>query len=207
MMPIQGFQMYKVESNSHVQSIAYQIQKAGNSYNDDSFFIKATEDYFICSVADGLGSGVYAHASSNAIREVIEQYHHEAVDVLMDYCNNVLKDKRGATVNIFKVNFTTKEITYSSVGNIRFVFYLSSGLSIYPIPVPGYLSGRPRNYRVETFLYDEDSKFIIHTDGLDIPSIKHVLTSFQSIEQMSNYLDQYTKTRNDDITYIVGQLF
>jgi phosphoserine phosphatase RsbX len=204
---MQGQRMLEQESNRHVQSLAYQIQKEGNSCNGDSFFIKATEDYFICSVADGLGSGLNAHASSNAIREVVEQHHHEEVEVLMDYCNKVLKNKRGATVSILKVNFSRKEVIYSSVGNIQFVLYIPSGLSIYPIPVPGYLSGRPQNYRIETFPYEKDSKFIFHTDGLHIPSIKQVLTRFQSIEEMSNHLEKYTKTRNDDVTYIVGQLF
>jgi len=199
--------MLEHESNRHIKSLAYQIQKEGNSCNGDSFFIKATEDYFICCVADGLGSGLYAHASSNAIREVVEQHHHEEVEVLMDYCNKVLKDKRGATVSILKVNFVHQEVTYSTVGNIQFVFYIPSGLSIYPIPIPGYLSGRHQTYRIETFPYEKDSKFIIHTDGLHIPSIKQVLTRFQSIEEMSNHLEKYTKTRNDDVTYIVGQLF
>jgi phosphoserine phosphatase RsbX len=198
--------MLEHESNQYIQTLAYQKQKEGNTCNGDSFYIKATDHYFICSVADGLGSGMYAHASSNAIREVVEQHHDEKVEVLMDYCNKVLKDKRGATVSIFKVDFSLKEVTYSSVGNVQFFLHIPSGLSIYPIPVPGYLSGRPQNYRVETFPYEQDSKFIIHTDGLHIPSLKKVLTKFHSIEAMSHYLEKYTKTRNDDLTYIVGQL-
>jgi negative regulator of sigma-B (phosphoserine phosphatase) len=199
--------MFKLESNRYVHAIAYQIQKEGNLCNGDSFFMKATEDYFICAVADGLGSGLYAHASSQAIRAVVEQHHHQEVEELMDDCNQVLKAKRGATVSILKVNFLCKEVTYSSVGNIQFVIYVPSGLSIYPIPVPGYLSGRPQTYRIETFPYEKDSKLIIHTDGLHIPSIKKVLTRFQSIEEISNHLEKYTKTRNDDTTYVVGQLF
>jgi len=199
--------MLEHESNQYVQSVAYQIQKQGNSCNGDSYYIKATEDYFICTVADGLGSGLYAHASSTAIREVVEQHHHEDVEVLMDHCNKVLKYKRGATVSILKVNFLLKEVTYCSVGNVQFVLYIPSGLSIYPIPVPGYLSGRPQKYRIETFPYEENSKFIIHTDGLHIPSIKQILTRFHSIEAMANHLVTYTETRNDDVTYIVGQLF
>ncbi|MBZ5753081.1 hypothetical protein [Metabacillus rhizolycopersici] len=50
------------------------------------------------------------------------------------------------------------------------------------------------------------SKFIVHTDGFNIPSIKQLLSSFSSIEEMLNQLEMYTKTRND-VTYIVGELF
>jgi phosphoserine phosphatase RsbX len=199
--------MLELESNQHIQTLAYQIQKKGNTCNGDSFYIKATEDYFICSVADGLGSGVYAHDSSNAIREVVEQHHHEEVEILIDYCNKVLKDKRGATVSLFKVDFSHRKITYSSVGNIRFVLYSPPGKFIYPFPVIGYLSGKPQKYCIETFSYEKDSKFIIHTDGLHIPAIKPLLVNFRSIEVLANHLNMYTNTSNDDLTYIVGQLF
>ncbi|MBU8880534.1 SpoIIE family protein phosphatase [Bacillus sp. FJAT-29790] len=199
--------MLQLESNGYIQSLAYQIQKEGNVCNGDSFFIKATEDYFICLVADGLGSGLNAHASSNAIREVVKQYHHEEVEVLIDICNKELKNKRGATVSILKVNFLHKKFTYSSVGNIRFILYSPSDQFIYPLPVFGFLSGKPQKYRIDTFSYEKGSKFIIHTDGIYIPAVKQLLRSVRTIEDMSNYLKMYTKTRNDDLTYIIGQLF
>lgn len=198
--------MLELESNQYIQTLAYQIQKEGNVCNGDSFFMKATEEYFICAVADGLGSGMYAHASSNAIREVVEQSHDQEIDVLIDYCNQVLKEKRGATVSLFKVDFLQRKITYSSVGNIRFVVYSPSGDFFNPIPVYGYLSGKPQKYGIETFLYEKNAKFIIHTDGLHIPAIKHLLSSDRSIEELSNHLEMYTDTRKDDLTYIIGQL-
>jgi negative regulator of sigma-B (phosphoserine phosphatase) len=40
----------ELKSNRHVQALAYQIQKEDNSCNGDSYFIKATEEYFICDV-------------------------------------------------------------------------------------------------------------------------------------------------------------
>jgi negative regulator of sigma-B (phosphoserine phosphatase) len=52
----------ELESNRHVQALAYQIQKEGNSCNGDRYFINATEEYFI--------------------REVVKQYHYE--EVLID---------------------------------------------------------------------------------------------------------------------------
>lgn len=199
--------MIEQECNKHIQAVAYQIQKEGNRFNGDSFFMKATEEYFICLVADGLGSGLYAHASSNAVREVVEQHHHEDVEVLMDYCNQALKEKRGATVSILKINFSQKEVTYCSVGNIQFVFTIPSGLSIYPIPVSGFLSGKPQTYRIETFPYEKNAKFMLHTDGLQLPSIKQELMRFQSIDDLSQHLKQYMKARKDDMTFMVGQLF
>lgn len=198
--------MLEQESNRHIKALAYQIQKEGNSCNGDSFFIKATEDYFICAVADGLGSGPDAYASSHAIREVVEKHHDDEVEGLLEDCNQVLKEKRGAAVSILKVNFSQAEFTYSSVGNICFVVYCPSGRVIYPLPVTGYLSGRPQKYRSETFSYEKGAKFILHTDGLAIPAIKPLLSDFSTIEAIAAHLDQYIKSRHDDLTYIVGQL-
>lgn len=199
--------MLDLESNEHIRALAYQIQKEGNQCNGDSFYMKSTEDYFICLVADGLGSGPEAHASSSAIRSVVEEYHHQEVDVLIDYCNKVLRDKRGATVAILKVHFSQKQFTYSAVGNIRFILFCPSGQFIYPLPVLGFLSGKPQKHHSDTFSYERDSKFIIYSDGLVIPAVKQLLRSFNTIEGLSNELSLYSRTRHDDLTYIVGQLF
>lgn len=199
--------MLERDCNQHIQAIAYQIPKEGNVFNGDSFYMKVTDEYFICVVADGLGSGEHAYHSSNAIRLEVEKKHDQEVDILIESCNQVLKDKRGATISILKVHFLQKTFTYSSVGNIQFVLSCPSGKFIYPLPIHGYLSGRPQTYRCETFSYEMGSKFIIHTDGLAIPGIKALASSSSSIEEISNFLDNHAKKGKDDLTYIVGQIF
>lgn len=198
--------MLELDLNQHIQAIAYQVPKEGNVFNGDSFFMKVTAEYFICVVADGLGSGEHAYHSSNAISQEVEKNHDKEVEVLIDSCNQVLKDKRGATISILKVHFFQKTFTYSAVGNIQFILSCPSGRFIYPLPILGYLSGKPQKYRCETYSYEEGSKFILHTDGLVIPGIKSLVSSSCSIKEIANYLERYAKTGKDDLTYIVGQL-
>jgi|tagenome__1003787_1003787.scaffolds.fasta_scaffold20513672_2 phosphoserine phosphatase RsbX len=204
---MQGEKMLELDFNQYIQAIAYQIPKEGNVFNGDSFYMEVMEDYFICVVADGLGSGEHAYHSSNAIRQEVKNNHEKEVEVLIESCNQVLKEKRGATISILKVHFLQKTFTYSSVGNIQFVLSCPSGRFIYPLPVLGYLSGKPQKYRCETFSYEKGSKFILHTDGLAFPGIKSLVSSSCSIEEISNHLDIYAKTGKDDLTYIVGQLY
>jgi negative regulator of sigma-B (phosphoserine phosphatase) len=185
------------DSNNFVHALAYQLPKKGKICCGDSFYIKTTKDYFICALADGLGSGERANESSSAISALVERKHDEDVDVLIDLCNQALKDKRGATVSILKINFKAKQFTYSSVGNIHFILCTPSGSHIYPLPISGYLSGKPQKYRTQTYSYEKGSKFIIHTDGLVLPAIKKLLNKGQSIEELTHYLG----------AYIVGQLF
>ncbi|MGG4490335.1 PP2C family serine/threonine-protein phosphatase [Metabacillus idriensis] len=199
--------MIQIEENNHVRAYAYQMQKEGKTLCGDSFLIKATEDYFICAVADGLGSGERAYESSSAIKEVVEEFHAEDVGLIIEKSNEVLKNKRGATVAIFKVYFKQNQFTFSSVGNIRFVLYSPSGTFVYPLPVLGYMSGKPQKFRVHSFAYDPGAKFIIHSDGLNIPAVKSLLKDHRTIEDISNHLEPYTISRQDDLTYVVGQLF
>lgn len=194
-------------SNQHIQAIASQVPKGGNVFNGDSIFMEVTNEYFICAVCDGLGSGEYAFYSSDAVRKEVEKYHDQDMDVLIEYCNQAVKDKRGATLSILKVNFLQGTFTYSTVGNIQFVLSCPSGKFIYPLPIRGYLSGRPLKYRSETYSYEKGSKFIIHTDGLVITDIKSLACSTSSIEEIYNYIDNHAKTGKDDLTYIVGHLF
>lgn len=199
--------MIQIEENNHVYAYAYQMQKEGKTLCGDSFLIKATEDYFICAVADGLGSGERAYESSSAIKEVVEELHAEDVGLMIEKSNEVLKNKRGATVAIFKAYFKQNQFTFSSVGNIRFVLYSPSGTFVYPLPVLGYMSGKPQKFRVQSFAYDPGAKFIIHSDGLNIPAVKSLLKDNRTIEDISNQLEPYTISRQDDLTYVVGQLF
>ncbi len=195
------------ESNQHVHTLAFQQPKEGKSCCGDSFYIKTTEDFMICALADGLGSGEGANESSAAISSLVEKNYDKDVEILMQLCNEELKDKRGATVSILKFEFLTRSFTYSSVGNIRFMLYGPSGTFIYPLPILGYLSGKPQKYRTQTYTYEIGSKFIIYTDGLVLPGARALLNKGNSVEDLSRQLDVYTKNKSDDLTYIVGQLF
>ncbi|MTH55160.1 SpoIIE family protein phosphatase [Bacillus mangrovi] len=194
-------------TNEKVRALAFQLQKKGKSLCGDSFFMTTTEDYFICVLADGLGSGELAHESSQVITELVKCCHEEEVGQLLEKCNTALKEKRGATVGIFKMTFADQQLTYGSVGNIRFVMHNPSGDFVYPLPILGYMSGKPQKYKISSYSYQSGAKFIIHSDGLKITAIKSLLKNHETIEEISTFLEPFTKERDDDLTYIAGQIF
>ncbi|MGG4324209.1 PP2C family serine/threonine-protein phosphatase [Bacillus sonorensis] len=199
--------MIWTESNEHIQALVYQLPKEGKSVCGDSFYFNATDEGMICALADGLGSGSMAHESSSAISSIVKEHRDDDVSSLMERCNQALKQKRGATVSILKADFKTRTIVYSSVGNIRFILYAPSDKYIYPLPVTGYLSGKPQTYKTFTYTYEKGSRFIIHSDGLAVSSLRTYLKHHVTPEGISNQLEAYTKMGNDDLTYIIGQLF
>lgn len=102
--------------------ITDQLAKRGQSVCGDSFYYHTTDDYFICVLADGLGSGEYANEASSAVVNTVRENHDLDISTIMDLSNQSLLHKRGAAVGVIKINFHTKELAYCCTGNIRFSF-------------------------------------------------------------------------------------
>ncbi|WP_445490551.1 PP2C family serine/threonine-protein phosphatase [Niallia sp. 03133] len=192
--------------DNHVHVLAHQTIKKGKSLCGDSYFFTSTDHYFICVLADGLGSGEYANEASMAVTDVIAKFHFESVEKLMDLCNEVMVKKRGAAVCVFKVDYNTKSIMYSCVGNIRFFLYSPSGRLTYPLPVTGYLSGRPQKYHTQNFSYEDNSKFLVFSDGFNIQGIKAMLKGYIPIRTIADTIIEKYKNTEDDSTFILGSL-
>jgi phosphoserine phosphatase RsbX len=194
------------ESIRNTEVYVHQSIKAGRTLCGDSYFFTETKEYFICVIADGLGSGEFARESSQAVVSLIKENHHLSVEVLMKETNKVLFGKRGAAVSVFKAYFHTRELVYSCIGNIRCYLYTPTGRLIYPLPVSGYLSGRPQVYHTQRFSYEPKSKFLIHSDGFVIHGVNTLLKPHISVKTISDEIEKNFKNLNDDATVIVGSL-
>ena len=190
----------------YVEACIFNEAKHGNYESGDSYHTVLTDDYFICSVADGLGNGPVARESSQVIPQILEQYHHEPLDALMGRFNDLMVQKRGAAVAIFKVDFKKKTLEYTCVGNIRFYLYRKgTDEMIYPLPVMGYLSGRPQKLRTQLYTYVEDDLFLIHSDGVELRNPKVMMRRAGMPERLYYDILREIKT-GDDATFIAGSL-
>lgn len=190
-----------------IELYAYQTIKEGKIECGDSYFYTATDDYFVCVLADGLGSGQYAHEASAAVVSVVEQHHHEDVDTLMKYCNSVLVQKRGPLYQSSKSTSKAVSLYTVKVGNIRFFLYTSNGKLTYPLPVTGYLSGKPQVFHTQRFVYEPESKFLIYSDGFDnIHGAKTILKGYRSVGAIAEQIKSEYANSMDDATFIVGSL-
>jgi len=189
-----------------IEVIVHQTTKEGKYECGDSYYYVLQDDYFTCVVADGLGSGKLANEASSAVVDVVHQYHDEDVEELMKKCNKALFQKRGAAVAVLKVFFQTKEFHYSCVGNIRFFLFSDKGELTYPLPVSGYLSGKPVRFNTKRYAYQANSKFLIHSDGITPNGIKSLLSSGLSNECIANQIRERFTSKMDDSTFIIGTL-
>ncbi|AOV06677.1 PP2C family serine/threonine-protein phosphatase [Sporosarcina ureilytica] len=189
----------------YVEACVYHRPKYGNEESGDAYFIHTEEDYLIFAIADGLGSGPFARQSAEIIPDVLAEYHHESLDELLNRCNEYMIQKRGAAVAIVKVDFKDKTIQYSCVGNVRFYIWQNDEKMIYPLPVMGYLSGRPLKLNTQIYSYYPGDRFILHSDGIELRSptslLKNACCTFEVYENVVGKTNA-----DDDATFITGDL-
>jgi phosphoserine phosphatase RsbX len=184
---------------------SYQKPKKGNDLCGDSFYVKETEDYLVCAVADGLGSGKLAKQASGAATEIIDQNHQESVESLMELCNQGLRGTRGAVIAIVKVDYKNKTASYSGIGNIRFIISAERQRAIHPLPNVGFLVGKPQRFKVQEFKYEKELTFMLYSDGMDIHTqSRSLLTKMISPKDSVNFISGLPQDINDDSTCIVG---
>lgn len=189
----------------YVEAVIYQRAKEGNFESGDTYFTHLAEDYLIFAIADGLGSGPIARQSAEIIPKVLAEYHYESIDELLNRCNEYMIQKRGAAVAIVKVDFRNKIIQYSCVGNVRFYIWQNGQKMIYPLPVMGYLSGKPLKLNTQCYPYYPGDLFFLHSDGIEFRSPSSLLKESRSIYEIYNRIIDVS-TSDDDATFIAGNL-
>jgi negative regulator of sigma-B (phosphoserine phosphatase) len=198
--------MIKQINFNHVNVCAYQHPKKGNVYCGDGFFMNETDEYFICAVADGLGSGKKAKDSSALAMDMVNHYQECDLEFIMNKCNEALVNERGAVLSIFKWYFKDRELYFSTVGNIQF-FLHSPGLDIInPLPSSGFLTGRPQSIKVKNYTLIDSSSFIIYSDGLKLRSTKQFLKDLTSPIEASRQLQENIHQPLDDVTFLIGNI-
>lgn len=195
----------KEMKNEYVEAYVYNAAKHGNNESGDTYFIHLEEDYFICAIADGLGNGVVARQSAEVIPKILKQYHHESLDDLMNRCNALMLQKRGAAVAIVKVNFSEGTIEYNCIGNVRLYILHGREQMIYPLPVSGFLSGKPQKMNSQKYNYSIGDLFFLHSDGVLLKSPKATMKSSSNALELYN-LVKNTATAGDDATFIACSL-
>ncbi|WP_075619249.1 PP2C family serine/threonine-protein phosphatase [Paenisporosarcina indica] len=196
----------EVIKHPFLEVFVYQEAKEGNKESGDTYFTYMNEQYFLCAIADGLGNGPIARQSSEIIPLILAEYHHETIDELLLRCNELMYQKRGAAVAIMKVDFIAKTLEYSCVGNIK--FYMTrrdDEKMIYPLPVMGYLSGRPQKLRTQLYTYKPGDLFLLHSDGVVLGSPKSTMRNSAGAYCLHQTLVS-TIEHGDDATFITGSL-
>ena len=188
----------------NVEAYVFQEAKVGNQVCGDSYYLHSV-NFFLCAIADGLGNGPHANLSAQVVPNILKEYSHESIDEILSRCNEHMVHKRGVAVAVVKVDYEKKTIQYSCVGNVRLYILQEGEKMIYPLPVMGYLSGRPQKLKTQQYTYIPGDLFLLHSDGVSIKSPKALFkTSLGPRELYQNVLNSIE--HRDDATFITGRL-
>ncbi|ADC49898.1 MULTISPECIES: SpoIIE family protein phosphatase [Alkalihalophilus] len=198
--------MISLYENKHIEVAAVQQPKPGNVHCGDAHVVVEEEDFTLCAVVDGLGSGEGASESADAAIEVIKENRFLEVDEIVTRCNQAMVNKRGAVLTLVKVDFQKEEVIYCNFGNIGFVMYEPDGTTLQPIPIRGYLSGRKVMVKSKHFSYKKGSIFMLYSDGVKIPFSKKNLLTLGSLKEEFKHLLTLDRFAVDDVTLLVGKL-
>ncbi|SFL50578.1 PP2C family serine/threonine-protein phosphatase [Salibacterium qingdaonense] len=198
-----------IENPTHtkVEIAAFQQKKEGAGCCGDAYVTIETASYFLCALADGLGSGAPAHRSALIAMEVVREYHGHRIETILEQCNRALFQERGVVMTILKADFDAGEIIYGNIGNVEtYLFSEDRGLKR-PMPAPGYLSGRSCNYRIQKYPIEQGSHFVMHSDGITMSksereTMKHSTSPWESIQ----YFSEKAQQQNDDTTVVIGHI-
>lgn len=188
---------------------SFQKPKKGQICCGDSYFFIETNDYFICVLVDGLGSGEEAKQASERAISVVREHHDEDVDFLMSACNKELRVGRGAVLSMFKIKFDAHELIFSGVGNVRFIFYSPDRKKVTPIPTLGFLAGKPIEPKIQVYPFESGSSFALYSDGLEMNVGHHSLFSDTSPEVATSHIQHMVmkdESIQDDVTFLYGKI-
>ncbi|MEN1970539.1 SpoIIE family protein phosphatase [Lentibacillus sp. N15] len=190
-------------AKSKVQVAVYQKAKKGNVYCGDSYYYMETEDEFVCAIADGLGSGEFAKESSQIVIDIIKSNIHASVKQIVKRCNDQLFRKRGVVLGILKINFSSGQYSFSSIGNIGIITVSREGRKKRNIPNSGYLAGYPRPFKVVSDKLAPQMNFIMFSDGVTDSDLSQKFILNRNVTAITNaYSAMHGESQNDDTTLI-----
>lgn len=192
-----------IQANSIDISI-YQKEKKGNYYCGDSYYYYQNNDFFLCALADGLGSGSLAHESSQAVMNVIKSNPTLPVDKMIRRFSQALTGKRGVVLGILKLDFKKKAYHYTSVGNIGLLTISANGIKKRNIPTSGYLGSCPRGLKEISGQLTKEMLFVLFSDGVLSKELTHHIFNDHNPAHITDiFEDEMEQNRDDDTTLIV----
>ncbi|TFJ92089.1 indirect negative regulator of sigma-B activity [Lentibacillus salicampi] len=187
-----------------METAVFQKAKKNQYYCGDSYFYIETDDEYVCALADGLGSGEFAKESSEIVISIIRENTNVTVEQLIKKCNQQLSGKRGAVIGILRIDFRIHQYSFSSIGNIGVVTMTEDGKRKRSIPNAGYLAGYHRSFKVVTDKLDQQTRFILFSDGVTDKDLsqRFLLNKdvHQVVQSFAGYVDE--DVRADDTTLI-----
>ncbi|MGV3487960.1 MAG: protein phosphatase 2C domain-containing protein [Tuberibacillus sp.] len=189
----------------------FQEKKEGTDCCGDSFYVNETDEFLICGIADGLGSGRFAKEASRIAVEMLQYYQVAPLQTIMEKVNESQQYLRGVVMSILKVDLINNKAYVCGMGNINLIINDNDHLYAMPISPKGYISGgKTVKVPVLEMELPKDGWFALYSDGIhiqpnQIPYLYRVLDSKNEDCIKKSITAHSIRNRNDDATLIIGR--
>ncbi|MGP4074037.1 SpoIIE family protein phosphatase [Piscibacillus sp. B03] len=198
-----------IENFDRMEVATFNEAKKGNYYSGDSFYYIEFDDFFIAVLADGLGSGELAKASSEKVITVVRENASDSLDDLLRKCNEVFfnNELRGCVIGLLKVDYNKETYSYVSFGNIGIIIVDDQGQKKRNIPVSGYLSGIPIRTKVHSGKLKPNTVFFMFSDGVNERQLTNEFYKHQSMSLTIEWYSIQQKLSLDDDTTLIAMKY
>lgn len=195
------------KSSQPLDIYKFQRSKFKQAFCGDVWHFEEDENGFFLILADGLGSGKDAHQSAtSAIEAILPFSKSDDLVHMLEEANHAVAELRGAAIAIIKTDYASQTVHYIGLGNIRFFMINELGKVVYPLSKTGFLSGRKFKARQQAYKYQPGSKFLVHSDGLTVRRVRHLLNLSVCVQQLGTSIEKTVKDMpTDDITFLLGE--
>lgn len=179
----------------------------GGHHNGDGYFVTQYEDRVVLAVIDGLGHGKNAEQAARVAVQVLRDQCHEPIAAIFEMCHQRLRQVRGATMAICRIDTEARLVCHAGVGNVKTRIYGSESSSDLRTH-NGTVGINLPNTEVRDYRLPPDGLVIMFSDGISDRFSRQDIQALSDStpETIARYLLDHFGRDHDDATVIVGRL-
>jgi len=176
----------------------------------DAYVVRAGPSSALLAVADGIGHGPEAAAAAQAAIDVLSSHATAPLEWLMDRCHLAVRELRGLTMGIARIETGESSITWLGVGNVQGVLLHAAGSTAETRESLSVGSGLV-GYRLTRLMpvtrpFRRGDLLIMATDGLTKDFGEGAITRSRAQDIADRVMERYATGRDDALVLAAWRL-
>ena len=176
----------------------------------DACLVRAEPSSMLLAVADGIGHGPEAAAAAQAAIDVLSSHDTAPLEWLMGQCHLAVRESRGLTMGIARVETGESSITWLGVGNVQGVLLHAAGGSAETRESlcvgPGLVGYRLAPLMPVTRPFRRGDLLLMATDGLTNDFGEGAITRSSAQDVADRVMERYATGRDDALVLAAWRL-
>lgn len=187
------------------------VSLPGEEQCGDRHYIADVPEGTLIAVVDGIGHGDEAAYAAERAIDVIEAYGPtEPIDVVLQRCDQALRDTRGAAVTIARFAAEERILSWLAIGNVVGRVQRRTPATQFPheslLLRPGVVGRRPARAQPTTVRIGRGDVVILATDGVNPDFVENIDVEDHVEEIAETILATHGKSTDDALVFVIRLL-